>query len=434
MLFRSVKGDDTPIAPGEFRDVDVPSGTIKDNLLPLPYKEPSQTLYTLFTTIIEEGRRFANTADLQISDMSAQAPVGTTLAILERTLKTMSAVQARIHYSMKQELGLLKEIIAAYTPEEYSYEPDEGSRKAKKSDYDNVDVIPVSDPNASTMAQKIVQYQAVLQLAQQSPQLYNMPLLHRQMLDVLGIKNAQKLVPLDEDQKPTDPVSENQNILMMKPVKAFVGQNHQAHIQVHMSAMQDPKIAKLLEGNPIAQQLQAAMQAHIAEHLGFEYRVQIEQQLGFALPPQKDESGETIDMDPQVEAQLAPLLAQASQRLLQQNNAEAQQQQAQQQAQDPLLQLQTREVGIKERAQQAKEAKDQADIALKKREQDLDAIKAVNQSQTQKTDKLMSVGVDVLKHMSTQSHGHKQQDKQIASDIAKTMMAKQQGAKPTKGE
>ena len=429
-----IKGDDTPIAPGEWRDVDVPSGAIRDNILPLPYKEPSQVLNSLMNQIIEEGRMFANADGLKVSDMSAQAPVGTTLAILERTLKVMSAVQARIHYSLKQELKLLKKIIADYTPEDYDYDPEEGSRKAKKSDYDNVDVIPVSDPNASTMAQKIVQYQAVLQLAQQSPQLYNMPLLHRQMLDVLGIKNAQKLVPMDEDQKPTDPVSENQNILMMKPVKAFVGQNHQAHIQVHMSAMQDPKIAKLLEGNPIAQQLQAAMQAHIAEHLGFEYRVQIEQQLGFALPPQKDESGEDIQMDPQVEAQLAPLLAQASQRLLQQNNAEAQQQQAQQQAQDPLLQLQTREVGIKERAQQAKEAKDQADIALKKRQQDLDAIKAVNQSQTQKTDKLMSVGVDVLKHMSTQAHGHKQQDKQIASDIAKTMMAKQQGAKPTKGE
>ena len=221
------------------------------------------TLYSLFNTIIEEGRRFANTADVQISDMSANAPVGTTLAILERTLKTMSAVQARVHYSLKQELGLLKEIIAAYTPEDYAYEPEEGSRKAKRSDYDNVDVIPVSDPNAATMAQKIVQYQAVLQLAQQSPQLYNMPLLHRQMLDVLGVKNAQKLVPMDEDQKPTDPVSENQNILMMKPVKAFLSQDHQAHIQVHMSAMQDPKIQQLLQGNPAAQQLMEIGRAHV---------------------------------------------------------------------------------------------------------------------------------------------------------------------------
>ena len=244
--------------------MDVPAGTIKDNLLPLPYKEPSQTLIALLQQIIEDGRRFANTADLQISDMSSQAPVGTTLAILERTLQVMSAVQARIHYSMKQELRLLKEIIADYTPEEYSYDPEEGDRKAKKSDYDDVDVIPVSDPNASTMAQKIVQYQAVLQLAQQSPQLYNQPLLHRQMLEVLGIKNAAKLVPMDEDQRPTDPVTENQNLLKMKPVKAFLAQDHQAHITVHMSAMQDPKIQQLLQGNPMAQQLQAKIgRAHV---------------------------------------------------------------------------------------------------------------------------------------------------------------------------
>ena len=237
-----IKGDDTPIAPGEFRDVDVPSGSIRDNLMPLPYKEPSQVLMALLQNIVEEGRRFANTADLQISDMSGQAPVGTTLAILERTLKVMTAVQARVHYSMKQELRLLKAIIAAYTPDEYSYEPDEGSRKAKKSDYDDVDVIPVSDPNASTMAQKIVQYQAVMQLAQGSPQLYNMPLLHRQMLDAMGIKDATKLIPMEEDMKPQDPVTENQSILMQKPVKAFIAQDHEAHITVHMSALNDPNV------------------------------------------------------------------------------------------------------------------------------------------------------------------------------------------------
>jgi hypothetical protein len=325
-----VKGDDTPIAPGEFRDVDVPSGSIKDNLMALPYKEPSQTLFQLFQTIIEEGRRFANTADLQISDMSAQAPVGTTLAILERTLKTMSAVQARVHYSMKQELGLLKQIIAAYTPDEYSYEPEEGHRRAKKSDYDNVDVIPVSDPNASTMAQKIVQYQAVLQLAQTAPQLYNLPLLHRQMLEVLNIKDAEKLVPMPEDQRPEDPITENQSILMGKPVKAFAYQDHKAHITIHMSAMQDPKIMQLLQGNPMAQQMQASMMNHINEHLGMEYRKQIELQLGFNLPPQEDESGEEININPEVEARLAPMLAQAAQRLLQQNQAEVAQQQAQQ--------------------------------------------------------------------------------------------------------
>jgi hypothetical protein len=303
-----VKGDDTPIAPGEFRDVDVPSGSIKDNLMALPYKEPSQTLFQLFQTIIEEGRRFANTADLQISDMSAQAPVGTTLAILERTLKTMSAVQARVHYSMKQELGLLKQIIAAYTPDEYNYEPIEGHRRAKRSDYDNVDVIPVSDPNASTMAQKIVQYQAVLQLAQTAPQLYNLPLLHRQMLEVLNIKDAEKLVPMPEDQRPEDPITENQSILMGKPVKAFAYQDHKAHITIHMSAMQDPKIMQLLQGNPMAQQMQASMMNHINEHLGMEYRKQIEIQLGFNLPPQEDESGEEINMNPEVEARLAPML------------------------------------------------------------------------------------------------------------------------------
>ena len=361
-----IKGDDTPISPGEFRDVDVPSGSMRDNILPLPYKEPSMVLAGLMDKIIEEGRRFANTADLNLSDMSANAPVGTTLAILERTLKVMSAVQARIHYSLKQELKLLKVIIADYTPDEYTYEPVEGSRLAKKSDYDNVDVIPVSDPNASTMAQKIVQYQAVLQLAQGAPQLYNMPLLHRQMLDVLGIKNAAKLIPMDEDQKPTDPVSENQNVLMMKPVKAFQYQDHQAHITVHMSAMQDPKIMALLANNPMAQSLQSAMMAHINEHLGFQYRIEIEKQLGVSLPPKADENGEDVNMDPAVEAKLAPMLAQAATQLLQMNQQQAAQQQAMQQAQDPLLQLQQQEVQIKAADQQRKAAKDMADVELEK--------------------------------------------------------------------
>jgi len=399
-----VKGDDTPIAPGEWRDVDVPGGTIKDNLLPLPYKEPSQTLMTLLNAIVEEGRRFANTADLQISDMSGQAPVGTTLAILERTLKTMSAIQARIHYAMKQELGLLKNIIAAYTPEDYSYEPTEGSRKAKRSDYDNVDVIPVSDPNASTMAQKIVQYQAVLQLAQQSPQLYNLPLLHRQMLDVLGIKNAEKLVPMDEDQKPTDPVSENQNVLKGKPVKAFAYQDHKSHIIVHMSAMQDPQVMQLMQNNPNAQALQAAMQAHISEHLGFEYRVQIEQQLGMSLPPQQDESGEEIHMDPEVEARLAPLLAQAAQQLLQQHQGQAAQQQAQQQAQDPLIQMQQQELQIKAQEQARKMQKDQTDAAFKAQQLKVDVLKSVMQSRNQKQMELVNTGADVLKTMSQHNH------------------------------
>jgi hypothetical protein len=410
-----VKGDDTPISPGEFRDVDVPSGTMKDNIMTLPYKEPSQTLMALLNSIIEEGRRFANTADLQISDMSANAPVGTTLAILERTLKVMSAVQARIHYSLKQELKLLKKIIAEYTPEEYDYEPQEGSRLAKKSDYDNVDVIPVSDPNASTMAQKIVQYQAVMQLAQASPTLFNMPLLYRQMLDVLGIKNAQKLVPMDEDQKPTDPVSENQNVLMMKPVKAFAYQDHEAHIKVHMAAMQDPKITQLLQNNPMAPAMQQAMQSHINEHLGFHYRVQIEQKLGMPLPAQKDESGEDVNMDPQVEAILAPLLADAAQAVLMQNQQQAAQQQALQQAQDPLLQLQQQEVQIKQAEQQRKAAKDMADVELDKQKlaldaqrmmltaktagekQKFDALKTAATMRDAKEKALMDAGVDILK-------------------------------------
>lgn len=426
-----VKGDDTPIAPGEFRDVDVPSGTIRDNLMALPYKEPSQVLIGLLTMIVEDGRRFANTADLQISDMSGQAPVGTTLAILERTLKVMSAVQARIHYSMKQELGLLKKIIAAYAPEDYDYEPEEGSRQARKADYDMVEVIPVSDPNASTMAQKIVQYQAVMQLAQQTPQIYNMPLLHRQMLDVLGIKNAAKLIPMDEDHVITDPVSENQNLLMMKPVKAFLTQDHPSHIAVHMAAMQDPKMQKLMQGNPLAQQIQSAAMAHINEHMGFEYRRQIEQQLGMALPPQKDESGDDVPMDPRVEAQLAPMLAQAAQKLLQQNQSEAAQQQAKQQQQDPIIQMQQQELALKGQEQQRKAAKDQsdasfkaqqieldkariaADLAKSKASQQLDGIKTAAQLAADKRKHMIDTGVGVLNNISNRNHEkNKQQGSQ----------------------
>ena len=367
-----IKGDDTPISPGEWRDVDVPSGTIRDNLMPLPYKEPSQTLYLLLKDIIEEGRRFANASDLQISDMSGQTPVGTTLALLERNYKSQSAIQARIHYSMKQELCLLKEIIAEYAPPSYTYQPTEGSSFSRKSDYKDIDVIPVSDPNASTMAQKIVQYQAVLQLAQTAPQLYNLPLLHRQMLEVLGIKNANKLVPMAEDQKPCDPISENQAVLMQKPVKAFSTQDHKAHIAIHMSAMQDPKILQLLQNNPAAPQMQAAMMAHVNEHLGFEYRLQIEQQLGFSLPAQTDESGDNVSMNPNVEAQLSPLLAQAATQLLQSNQKEQAQQQAQQNAQDPLVQMQMQEMQIKMAEQQRKAKKDEVDAQIRIRQQDIE--------------------------------------------------------------
>ena len=362
-----VKGDDTPIAPGEWRDVDVPAGTMRDNLLPLPYKEPSQVLYSLLGTIVEEGRKFAGSAEIQASDMSANAPVGTTLAILERTLKSMSAIQARIHYAMKQEFGLLKDIIRDYTPEDYSYDPVEGDRMAKQSDYDMVTVIPVSDPNAATMAQKVVQYQAALQLAQTAPQLYDLPLLHRQMLDVLGIKNYQKLVPMPDDMKPRDPVTENQNLLSQKPVKAFLSQDHQAHISVHMAAAQDPHIQQLLGQNPqLAQAIQAALSAHVAEHLGMEYRKQIEQMMGQTLPPTPQTADdEEKGMSPETEIKVSQMAAQAAQQLLQQHQQQAQQAQAQQQAQDPLIQLQQQELQIKMAEQQRKAQKDQTDAQLK---------------------------------------------------------------------
>lgn len=356
-----IKGDDTPIAPGEFRDVDVPSGSIRDNILPLPYKEPSQVLYTLFQNIVQEGRQFASAGDMKVSDMSAQAPVGTTLAILERTLKVMGAVQARMHYSMKQEFKLLKAIIADYTPEDYDYDPIEGSRKAKKGDYDMVAVIPVSDPNAATMAQKIVQYQAALQLAQTAPQLYDLPLLHRQMIEVLGIKNAAKLVPIEDDQTPTDPVQENQNALTGKPMKAFIEQDHQAHISVHTSMLQNPKIMGLVGQTPQGQAIVAAVQAHINEHLAFAYRKEVEQTVGLLLPTEDQEK----NMTPEVAAQVAQLSAQASMRMTQQAQAQAAQQQAQQQAQDPLVQMQQQELQIKMQELQLKAQKQQIDAAAK---------------------------------------------------------------------
>lgn len=359
-----VKGDDTPIAPGEFRDVDVPSGTMRDNILPLPYKEPSQTLFALMNQIIDEGRRFAAAADMKVSDMSANSPVGTTLAILERTLKVMSAVQARIHYAMKQEFRLLKKIIADYTPDEYSYEPIEGSRRAKKSDYDQVNVIPVSDPNAATMSQKVVQYQAALQLAQTAPQLYDLPLLHRQMLDVLGIKNYAKLVPTQDDKKPIDPVTENMNLLNMKPVKAFLYQDHQAHIAVHMSAMQDPKIMQLVQQSPTAQAVGAAMAAHISEHIAYEYRKQMEMRMGMELPPD-NEQYEDEGIPEALEVRISQLAAQAAQQMLQQNQQEAQAQQNAQTAQDPLVQMQQMELQLKQADLQLKQQKLQIDAAAK---------------------------------------------------------------------
>ena len=372
-----VKGDDTPISPAEWRDVDVASGTMRDNIMPLPYKEPSQVLYSLLGTIVDEGRRFAGMADMKVSDMSAQAPVGTTLAILERTLKMMSAVQARVHYAMKREFQLLKGIIRDYTPDTYSYEPEEGGRRAKKSDYDNVEVIPVSDPNAATMAQKIVQYQAVIQLAQGAPQIYDLPYLHRQMLEVLGIKNAEKLVPLKDgdDMKPRDPVSENMDVINGKPVKAFIYQDHEAHIAVHTSALQDPKLMQLMGQNPNAQSMMASMQAHIAEHLAFEYRRQVEEQAGVPLPPPNAE------MDENTEVAISRLAAQASQQLLQKNQAEAAQQQAQQMAQDPIIQMQQQELEIKKGELELKRQKLQIDAAEKQDRLELEQMRIESQEE-----------------------------------------------------
>ena len=368
-----IKGDDTPIAPGEWRDVDVPSGAVRDNILPLPYKEPSQVLNQLMNQIIEEGRRFASAADMKVSDMSANSPVGTTLAILERTLKVMSAVQARIYYAMKQEFKLLKGIIRDYTPTEYSYEPEVGDRRAKQSDYDNVDVIPVSDPNAATMSQKVVQYQAVMQMAQASPQIYDQVELNKQMLEVLGIKNIGKLIPSADDQKPKDPVSENMNIINGKPVKAFIYQDHEAHIRVHMAAMQDPKILQLVGQNPQANAIQAAAMAHINEHVAFEYRKQLEEQLGVPLP----KPDETLPED--VEYELSKVMAEAAQKLAAKSAAEAQQEQAQQQAQDPILQMQQQELALKAQDLQIKAQKTQADIQAEQTRLELDKMRIESQ-------------------------------------------------------
>jgi hypothetical protein len=443
-----VKGDDTPIAPGEFRDVDVPSGAMKDNIMPLPYKEPSQVLMALLGQIVEDGRRFANTADLQVADMgSAGAPVGTTLAILERTLKTMTAVQARIHYSMKQELRLLKDIIEENCPEEpgYDYEPEIGNRKAKKSDYALVTVIPVSDPNAATMSQKIVQYQAVLQLAQQAPQLYDMAQLHRQMLAVLGVKNAQKLVKLDEDKKPEDPVTENQNLMMSKPVKAFLYQDHESHIAVHMAAAQDPKILNLLGQSPQAKAIEAAMAAHVTEHLAYAYRKKMEQMMGTELPLNKDNENDQEEIPRDMEVRISQMAAQAAQQLLQQHQGEAQQQKNQQMQQDPLIQLQQQELQLKGQEVELKKQQQQIDAASKADQLAIERERISSQERiaglnagikvedskrklaaTQQTEGLR-IGVDVAKHKADMAH----QGKQLAQTGA--FQARQQEQKPQKG-
>ena len=398
-----IKGDDTPIAPGEFRDVDVPSGSVRENIMPLPYKEPSQVLAALLEKITDDARRLVGIADLKISDMSAQAPVGTTLAILERQLKTMSAVQARVHDSLRMEFKLLKKIIRDYMPLDYSYVPVGGNRAVKQADYDLVEVIPVSDPNASTMAQRIMQYQAALQLAQGAPQIYNLPQLHRQMLEVLGVKNADKLVPIEDDQKPRDPVSENMSFLTGKPTKAFIYQDHDAHITTHMSLLQDPMIMQMIGQSPMAQQMQGAIMAHIAEHLAFRYRAQIQEQLGVEM------TAPDVELPEEMEVQLSKLVAQASQQLLQTNQAKAQQQQAQQAAQNPMLQMQQAELQLRAEELKRKEADSQRDFEIAQQkirlEQERLAIEAQKevarlQMQSQNTEKKLKT--DMLKHLTKQ--------------------------------
>jgi hypothetical protein len=397
-----VKGDDTPINPGEFRDVDVPSGSIKDNIMMLPYKEPSQTLLALLQRITEEGRRLGAISDMNVSDMSANAPVGTTLALLERTLKPMAAVQARVHYAMKQEFKLLKKIIAEEAPEDYGYQPETGLAKARKMDYAMVDVIPVSDPNSSTMAQRVVQYQAVFQMSQSAPQIYDLPYLHRQMIEVLGIKNADKIVPTSEDQKPRDPVSENMSALVGKPMKAFIYQDHDAHIATHTSFMQDPMIAQTIGQNPQAQQIMASLQAHIAEHLGFSYRKQMEERLGVTLPPPDEELPEDV------EVQLSKLIADGGKQLAEQHKQQAAQAQAQQQAADPLFQLEQQKVKVQEMEVTRKAQKDQTDaeiaaakLVMEKERVQIEADKEANRVKAQESQAQQRLKLDALKVLAT---------------------------------
>lgn len=398
-----VKGDDTPIAPGEFRDVDVAAGALRDNIMPLPYKEPSQVLAALLEKLTDEGRRLAAIADLKFSDMSSQAPVGTTLALLERQLKTMSAVQARVHASLKMEFKLLKQIIRDNMPPDYSYVPVGGNRAAKQSDYDRVEIIPVSDPNAATMAQRIMQYQAALQLAQGAPQIYDLPSLHRQMLEVLGIKNAEKLVPLAEDQKPRDPVSENMSFLTGKPTKAFIYQDHQAHIATHMSLLQDPTIMQMIGQSPMAAQMQGAIMSHVAEHMAFNYRNKIEEQLGVPMTAPDEE------LDERTETQLSRLVAQAAQQLLQVNQAQAQQQQAQQMAQNPMLQMQQAELQLRAQELQRKEADSQRDFQIAQQKIQLEQERLAIEAQKEAArlnikDRFdnKKLQTDMLKHMTKQ--------------------------------
>jgi hypothetical protein len=413
-----IKGDDTPIEPGEFKDVDVPSGSIRDNIMPLPYKEPSQTLLALLNQITQEGRRLGAISDMNISDMSANAPVGTTLALLERTLKPMAAVQARVHYAMKQEFKLLKAIMAEYASEEYAYEPIRGEVTARQSDYMSVDVIPVSDPNSSTMAQRVVQYQAVLQMAQSAPQIYDLPQLHRQMIEVLGVKNAEKLVPTEDDIRPTDPVSENMNALNGKPMKAFIYQDHDAHMAAHQAFLQDPMIAATIGQNPQAQRIMASLQAHIVEHLGFKYRKQMEDKLGAPLPNPNAELPEDMEVN------LARLIATAGTQVSQQNQQQAAQQAAQQKAQDPVVQMQQAELQIKQQEVQRKMAKDQLDAQVKQAELELKARENMQDAQMDQAElalKQQELQIDAQKAGVKMAAERRRDNAKADLDLLKTM-------------
>jgi len=419
-----IKGDDTPIEPGEWKDVDVPSGSIRDNIMPLPYKEPSQTLLALLNQITTEGRRLGAISDMNISDMSANAPVGTTLALLERTLKPMAAVQARVHYAMKQEFKMLKIIMSEYAPAEYGYEPIRGAVTAKKDDYMMVDVIPVSDPNSSTMAQRVVQYQAVLQMAQSAPQIYDLPQLHRQMIEVLGVKNAEKLVPMEDDLKPTDPVSENMDALTGKPLKAFMYQDHDAHIATHQSFMQDPQVAQMIGQNPQAQAIMGALQAHLAEHTAFKYRKQMEEKIGAPLPPPNEQLPEDIEVT------LAQVMAKAGTQLSQANQQQAAQAAAQQQMQDPTFQLQQQELAIKQAEVQRKSQKDQVDAQLRMAEQERktqkDAVDAAIDAQQLKLER-QELELEAEKDGMKLAVDTRDKDDKIGVELAKILEGRNRG-------
>jgi hypothetical protein len=399
--------------------VDIPSGSVRDNIMPLPYKEPSQVLSMLLERITEEGRRLAAIADLKISDMSAQAPVGTTLAILERQLKTMSAVQARVHASLRMEFKLLKGIIRDFLPSEYPYTPEGGDRSVKQADYDVVEVIPVSDPNAATMAQRIMQYQAALQLAQSAPQIYDLPQLHRQMLEVLGIKNADKLVAIPEDQKPQDPVTENMNVLRGKPIKAFAYQDHEAHLMTHQSFMQDPKVMSTVGQNPMAQGMMAALMAHIAEHAAFAYRAQVEMALGVPLPTL--DTNDEAPIAPEDEKALAPLIAAAAQRTMVQNQAMAAQMQAQQQAQDPTIQMQQAELQLKQAEMQRKAQNDQMDFQIAQQKLQLEAQRLQLEAQKNQGEDPRLKAMKAQQELQQKEQVHQQKMRQqMQSDAIKT--------------